>query len=111
MLLAMLFCWKTHRLILFALFTSMLLHALGDLPLHHDDAHRHFFPFLDWRFSSPISYWNPDFHGHWVSLIEAIAVIAASVLLYLRNPCFRPWVVSIAVAYLGYWIYVYNVWT
>lgn len=27
------------------LFASMMLHVLGDLPLHHDDGHRHFFPF------------------------------------------------------------------
>jgi hypothetical protein len=26
------------------LFGSMFLHALEDFPLHHDDAHRHFFP-------------------------------------------------------------------
>ena len=33
---------------------SMLLHVFGDLPLHHDDGHRHFFPFSDWRFESPV---------------------------------------------------------
>ena len=40
-------------------FASMALHALCDLLLHHEDAHRHLFPFLDWRFASPISYWTP----------------------------------------------------
>ena len=38
---------------------SMILHALGDLPLHREDAHRHFFPVSDWRFTSPVSYWDP----------------------------------------------------
>lgn len=46
-----------------ALALSMLLHCLLDFPLHNDDAHRHFFPFSDWRFESPVSYWDPRFYG------------------------------------------------
>jgi len=37
-------------------FASMVLHHLCDLPLHHDDAHRHFVPLSDVRFTSPVSY-------------------------------------------------------
>ena len=55
---------RPARLTAWALFVaSMILHALGDLPLHREDAHRHFFPFSDWRFTSPVSYWDPDHYG------------------------------------------------
>ena len=43
-------------------FSSMLLHVLGDIFLHHDDAHGHFFPLSNWRFMSPVSYWDPNHH-------------------------------------------------
>jgi hypothetical protein len=32
---------------LWILCTSMALHGLSDFLVHHDDAHRHFFPFSD----------------------------------------------------------------
>lgn len=54
---------------------SALLHIMFDLPLHHDDAHRHFLPFSDWRFISPISYWDPRHFGSiivWVELVFAL---------------------------------------
>ena len=40
-------------------FASALLHVLCDLPVHNDDAHRHFLPLTHWRFFSPVSYWDP----------------------------------------------------
>ncbi len=54
---------------------SALLHCLCDLPLHNDDAHRHFLPFTDWRFASPVSYWDPNHYGlifMWIELLFAI---------------------------------------
>ena len=108
--LAMLLCWKTGRNWWLVLLASMLLHAIGDLPLHHHDAHRHFFPLLDWRFASPVSYWDPAFHGNWAGLIEAVCVLAASIYLYFRHPVLRIWVLVCAAVYLIYWIYVFNVW-
>ena len=61
---------------------SMLLHIAGDLPLHHDDAHRHFFPFSNWRFESPISYWDPNHYGHIFALFEILGVIISCILLF-----------------------------
>ena len=84
--------------------------SIGDLPLHNDDAHRHFFPFSDWRFSSPVSYWDPQHYGYWASLVEFSCVLLASIFLYLRNAVLRPWVASILAIYLAYWMYVYIVW-
>lgn len=61
---------------------SALAHIALDLPVHNDDAHRHFWPFTDWRFESPFSYWSPAHNGDWVMLAElAIGLIAAAVLL------------------------------
>ena len=109
-IIAILICWKAQRPILLVFFMSMLLHALGDLPLHHDDAHRHFFPFVDWRFISPLSYWNPDHHGDLISRLEFIGVLIGSVFLYLKHPSTRYWVLVIGLIYFVYLAYVILVW-
>ena len=64
---------------------SMLLHCAADFFLHHDDAHRHLFPLLQFRFSSPISYWDAARYGRIVSLVEIVITIAASIFLF-RSP-------------------------
>jgi hypothetical protein len=58
---------------------SLILHSLLDLPVHHDDAHRHFFPFSNYRFISPISYWDPKHYGNIVALIEIILVLLGTI--------------------------------
>lgn len=60
------------------LFISMILHSLGDLPVHHDDAHRHFFPFSNYRFISPFSYWDRNHYGAIVSVVEMLLVLAST---------------------------------
>jgi hypothetical protein len=60
---------------------SMVLHHLGDLPLHHDDAHRHFFPLSNQRFISPVSYWDREHYGRLGASIEIILVLAATLYL------------------------------
>lgn len=71
-----------HPLALFAL--AALVHLTGDLPLHADDAHRHFWPLTDWRFHSPVSYWDRDHHGGVASLLEAALGVFVSVVLWRR---------------------------
>ena len=56
---------------------SALLHLLFDLPLHHDDAHRHLLPLTHWRFVSPVSYWDPAHFGHVVVWVELAGALAA----------------------------------
>jgi len=46
-----------------ALSGAGLLHLLLDFPLHHDDGRAHFWPFSDWIFESPVSYWDPSHFG------------------------------------------------
>jgi hypothetical protein len=64
-----------------AFFASVFLHALADLPVHAEDAHRHFLPFSHYRLISPISYWDVRYHARTVALVEALAVCLAAVWL------------------------------
>ncbi len=59
--------------VLFLIVASALLHMMLDLPLHHDDAHRHFLPISQWRFESPLSYWDPKYFGHIIFRIELLS--------------------------------------
>ena len=68
------------------LFLSMMLHAVCDFALHRKDAHRHFFPFSDWRFQSPVSYWDPRHYGGIVTTIEMVVVVAGAVVLFKQYP-------------------------
>ncbi|MEM8734514.1 MAG: DUF4184 family protein [Planctomycetota bacterium] len=64
---------------------SALLHIACDLPLHHDDSHRHFLPFSQFRFASPVSYWDPKHWGIPVAILEATLTIAGSAYLVARS--------------------------
>ena len=63
---------------------AALLHVATDLPLHNDDGRPHFWPFSDWVFSSPVSYWDPEHHGRLWSAIE-IGIAAALLALLWRR--------------------------
>ncbi|NJK73894.1 MAG: hypothetical protein HC849_23180 [Oscillatoriales cyanobacterium RU_3_3] len=73
-LIAYYFGWQSLQI----LCLSMILHSLGDLPVHNDDAHRHFFPFSNYRFISPFSYWDRNHYGTIVSLVEMLLVMLSS---------------------------------
>ncbi len=63
---------------------AALIHLVCDFLLHAKDAHRHFWPFSDWRFESPVSYWDPAHYGAIVAVIEAALALALIVLLFRR---------------------------
>jgi hypothetical protein len=90
----------------------MALHSLGDIFLHHDDAHRHFFPLLDWQFVSPVSYWDPRFHGEIVAIVEILMVLVVGLWIWRETTWIgtRIMVGSIFTMYLGYLGYVILVW-
>ena len=69
---------------LIVLGAAAILHLLTDFPLHHDDGRQHFWPFTDWVFSSPVSYWDPAHYGQIVSALEVSLCIALCVLLFRR---------------------------
>lgn len=60
---------------------SAMLHLVGDLPLHNDDAHRHFLPFTNWRFASPVSYWDKNHYGHIFAPLEALVGLGLCIWL------------------------------
>ena len=93
-------------------FLSMLLHVAGDLPLHHDDGHSHFFPLTDWKFVSPVSYWDVNHHGGIVAVLEVLFVIAASGML-IRNYSSLKAKIGIGIMgglYLAFLIYAIVTW-
>lgn len=63
---------------------SAITHMIGDFPLHVDDPHAHFVPLSDWRFESPVSYWDPNHHGLIVLPMEALGGMALCLLLWRR---------------------------
>jgi membrane-bound metal-dependent hydrolase YbcI (DUF457 family) len=73
---------------------AAVIHIALDLPVHSSDAYRHFWPISDWRFMSPVSYWEVDKGAPWVSLIDFALVMISGLLLWRRFP---KWWVKIAV--------------
>jgi hypothetical protein len=74
-----LYVWKKRAMVY--LFASWSLHIFADFWLHAEDAYMHFWPLTNWRFESPISYWDPRYYGFQVAMIEAIVYDIA--LFYL----------------------------
>lgn len=93
---------------LFAFSIAALLHVLTDLPLHHDDGRPHFWPFSDWIFRSPVSYWDPNHYGRVWSLIEVVLAIILIIVLWRRfsSRVVRGLLLFTALSYAivtGYW--------
>lgn len=88
-----------HRIGLFLMFLSLaaLTHLAGDFPVHVDDAHRHLWPLSDWKFISPVSYWDPNHHGTIFSIFEALLGVVLCVILFRR---FDSWLVRIPLIVL-----------
>ena len=88
---------RSQRALMF--FAAMAFHCLCDLLVHHDDAHRHFYPLSDWRFESPISYWDALHYGAWMGGLEIVLGAAACALLW-RSHSLR-WVRGASALLLG----------
>lgn len=58
-----------------------ILHITLDLLVHNDDAYRHFWPLSDWKFVSPISYWDPSHYGRLVSVFDTMIIVGLLVWL------------------------------
>lgn len=63
---------------------AALTHLAGDFPVHVDDAHPHFWPLSDWRFRSPVSYWDNAHHGRAFGAFEAALGITLAAILFFR---------------------------
>lgn len=104
--------WRFGRPRLTAFLAAMAVHVVGDLPLHHDDGHRHFYPLSDWRFESPVSYWDPAHYGGIVAPLEAVLVVAGCFVLARRRTSLgaRLAIAAVAVVYALYWGYAVFMW-
>ncbi len=65
---------------------SALFHAIVDFFVHTEDAYRHFYPLSDWKFHSPVSYWNSGEYGHYVSAADSLLVLSLLWYIYLVTP-------------------------
>lgn len=82
-LLAVLAWWLGWRIWMF-LAAAILVHISLDFPFHASDAHKHFWPLSDWRFHSPLSYWDGRHHSGWVGALEIGLVLASMFVLWQR---------------------------
>lgn len=103
--------WWGWPMIFFA--AAMTVHAATDLPVHVDDGHRHFWPFSNFVFNSPLSYWDRSHHGGVVSMIEAVLGTTCAIVLWRRFPVtwIRLLCASAITAYIAlpaYWIWMFG---
>ncbi len=94
------------------LWASMVLHSLGDIFVHREDAHRHFFPLSDWQLISPISYWDPRFHGDVFALVEILMVVMVGLWIWRGASWAGTKIIvgsifSMYLVYLGYVVFVW----
>ena len=71
-----------------ALTGAALLHIALDFPLHAEDARMHFWPLSDWKFISPVSYWDSANGAQVVGVIELALVLGLTAVLLWR---YRHW--------------------
>lgn len=105
---AIAYYFRNPTLQLFCL--SLLLHSLLDLPVHHDDAHRHFLPFSQYRFISPISYWDTRHYGSIVACIEAGLVLLGTLHCwsFVHSWVGRGLMIAVNVFYGGFIVFFYG---
>jgi len=91
LLVGMLVTWRLGGplgLRLFWFLTAALFHTLIDIPTHAEDGPLLLFPF-DWRrrFRSPVSYWDPRYHGRVFRYFElALNLVLLIYLVGMRLP-------------------------
>ena len=78
---------------------SALLHIAFDLPLHAGDARAHFWPLTDWRFVSPVSFWDHDHHGRIFGLLEGVLFSVSFAVIWSRLR--RGWSRAVAAVFAG----------
>lgn len=77
--------WAAGSKLAIAFAASGLLHIAIDFFLHAHDAHRQLWPFSNWRFQSPVSYWDSRFHGRLFRQFELVLMMALAVALLVQH--------------------------
>lgn len=78
--------WLLGRRWLLALGMVALIHVLTDVPLHVDDGHPPFWPFSNWIFESPWSYWDVRYGARIIAPLEVALSAVLAVILWFRLP-------------------------
>ncbi len=63
---------------------SAVFHSVVDFCVHTADAYAHFWPLTDWRFVSPISYWDRASYGQYVGCFDALLILCLLIWLAAR---------------------------
>ncbi len=81
---------------------AAMVHVATDLPVHVHDGHPAFWPFSNWVFQSPVSYWDPRYFGKYVSLVELGLAASMIAILWRRfsSPAVRGVLMLAAVSYV-----------
>ncbi|MBA3911213.1 MAG: cobalamin biosynthesis protein CobQ [Rhodobacter sp.] len=92
--------WRGH-LVLTAFAGSGFLHAAIDFLTHRDDARRQLWPVSDWVFRSPVSYWDPNYYGTIISVVElGLVLLAAAFLCRLHRKLWQRALIVLLAAIL-----------
>lgn len=84
--------WKTVGLALVVFSVGAIIHSIADMLTHTNDAHAHFLPLSDWRFNSPVSYWQRSHYGEIFGIFEMLLNISIAAYLVWQ---FKQWPVRI----------------
>lgn len=76
--------WRKWHLLVIAA-SAGLLHLSLDFLLHAGDGRPQFWPFSNWVFHSPISYWDSTYHALWIAPISIAVCTLAYVILWRRG--------------------------
>ena len=72
-----------YYIIMYWFFIWCLLHTFFDIPLHHNDGPRIFYPISDYIFYSPVSYWNREYYAGYVIPVELWMCVIMILYLYI----------------------------
>ncbi len=78
---AILFSWPILRWLSF----GALMHSVTDFFVHNSDAYAHLLPLSNWKFTSPISYWDPNYYGILIGRLDAIFILMLLFYLYKQT--------------------------
>ncbi len=100
---------KNKSVFVFAI--ANLMHFFVDMLLHQEDGRAHFFPLSEYKFHSPISYWNPEYFGGFFSVFETLLILILSVPLWkgLKNKWARAMIIAVNAFNILNWLIWYVV--
>lgn len=90
--------WQ-NWILLYAFSGGALLHIALDFLFHHNDGRAHLWPFTDWVFQSPVSYWDINYFAAFIIPIEFILTLICCIILIKRHTSYL-WRIIIVLLFL-----------